>query len=60
MLSIASIARNASEVDIRLFAESSRVRSNHCVPAVKAGLRESVITYLAKAEIRSHLMGLRL
>ena len=45
---------------MRLFAESSSVRSNHCVDAVIAGLIESETTYLASAQMRSLLIGLRL
>ena len=57
ILSIASTPRNASATEILLFAESSRVLSNHCVPAVNAGLRLSIITYLARDVILSHLIG---
>ena len=44
-LRIASTARKASGTEIRLFALSSRVLSNHCVDAVIAGLSASTITY---------------
>ena len=57
MFSIASVARNASATAIRLFALSSSVLSNHCVPAVNAGLRVSIITYLESEVILSALIG---
>jgi len=57
ILSIASTPRKASATEILLFAESSRVLSNHCVPAVNAGLRTSQITYLASDVILSSLIG---
>lgn len=57
ILSIESTARNASATEMRLFAESSSVRSNHCVAEVNAGLSESQMTYLASAQIRSERMG---
>ena len=44
MFKMASVAKNASATERRLFAESSSVRSNHYVPAVNAGFRLSVIT----------------
>ena len=56
----ASIQRNASGIDILLFAESSRVLSNHWVDAVTAGLIASAITYLEREPILSLLIGLRL
>ena len=57
---IASTARKPSATLIRLLAESSSVRSNHWVEAVIAGLRESAMTYRARAAIRSLRIGLRL
>ncbi len=60
MLSIASVAKNASATEMRLFALSSNVRSNHCVAAVNVGFSTSVIIYLASADIRSLRIGLRL
>ena len=47
---IASTARNASGTDSRLLAESSKVRSNHWVAAVRAGFRASLITYRARED----------
>ena len=44
MFRMASTARNASGTDTRLLAESSSVRSNHWVAAVKAGFMASAIT----------------
>ena len=44
MLRIASTARNASGTEMRLFAESSSVRSNHWVAEVNAGFRLSQMT----------------
>ena len=44
----------------RRFAESSKVRSNHWVAAVKAGSWASVITCLERAQMRSARMGFRL
>ena len=41
----------------RLFAESSRVLSNHWVADVIAGFRASTITYLEREAIRSLLIG---
>ena len=41
---IPSTARNASGVEMRRLAESSSVRSNHCVLAVMAGFCASTIT----------------
>jgi hypothetical protein len=58
--STASVARYASGTAMRLFAESSSVRSNHCVAAVKAGSSTSAITCRASALIRSERIGLRL
>ncbi len=55
-----SRARNASGTETRRLAESSSVRSSHCVAAVKAGSMDSVITCRARAQMRSALMGLRL
>ena len=52
-----SNAKNPSATDNLLFAESSNVLSNHCVPAVIAGFKASTITYLAKALILSLLIG---
>ena len=60
MFRIASMPRNASATEIRLLALSSRVLSNHCVPAVNAGFSVSIITYLAREVIRSARIGLRL
>ena len=54
---IASAARNASATEILLFAESSRVLSNHCVPAVNAGFSTSTIRYLESEVILSLLIG---
>ena len=55
-----STPKNASATATRLLAESSNVRSNHWVPAVKAGFRRSTITYRAMEVTRSLRMGLRL
>ena len=44
MFRMASTARNASGMEMRLLAESSRVRSNHWVAVVTAGLPASTIT----------------
>ena len=55
-----SVARNASGILMRRFAESSSVRSSHCVPEVKAGFSASEMTYLASDVILSLRMGLRL
>ena len=52
--------QKASDTEIRLLAESSRVRSNHWTEAVIAGFRLSAMTYRARAQIRSDRMGLRL
>ena len=41
----------------RLFAESSRVLSNHCVADVMAGFNASIMTYLAREAILSLLIG---
>ena len=60
MLRIESTPRKASATEILLLAESSRVRSNHWVPAVMAGLSTSTMTYLASEVMRSLLIGLRL
>ncbi len=56
-MSIESIPRNPSATDILLFAESSRVLSNHCVAAVNEGFKTSIITYLESEVILSHLIG---
>jgi hypothetical protein len=58
--STASTLRYASGTAIRLFAESSSVRSNHCVAAVNAGSITSVMACRASAVIRSVRIGLRL
>ena len=55
-----STARKDSATAIRLLAESSRVRSNHWVAAVMAGLRELQMTKRAMEAIRSLRMGFRL
>ena len=55
-----SIAKNASGIEIRRLAESSSVRSNHCVAAVIAGFSVSTITYRASDAMRSERIGLRL
>ena len=55
-----STAKKASDTDTRLLAESSRVRSIHWVPAVRAGFKLSTITYRARELMRSLRMGLRL
>ena len=60
MFKMASTARKASATEIRLLAESSSVRSNHWVPAVRPGFKLSQITYRARAQMRSERMGLRL
>ena len=60
MFRMASVARKPSAMAIRLLALSSRVRSNHWVPAVKLGLSTSTIRYRARAQMRSQRMGLRL
>ena len=52
-----SNAKNPSATDNLLLAESSKVLSNHWVPAVIAGFNESTITNLAKALILSLLIG---
>ena len=57
---IASAQRNASGTAMRLLAESSSVRSNHCVAAVKAGSIVSAMTWRESAVIRSARIGLRL
>ena len=57
---MASTARKASETAMRLLAESSRVRSNHCREEVMAGFMASAMTYRARAQMRSLRMGLRL
>ena len=49
--------KNASGTEILLFAESSRVLSNHCVEAVTAGFMASAITYLESEPILSLLIG---
>ena len=60
IFSIESTPRKPSAIEIRLFAESSSVRSNHCVDDVISGLMVSEMTYLARAQIRSQRIGLRL
>ena len=45
---------------MRLLAESSSVRSSHCVAAVIAVSRERAITCRASEQTRSARMGLRL
>ena len=60
MFRMASTARKASGTEMRLLAESSRVRSNHWVAAVTAGLPASTMTYRAREQMRSQRMGLRL
>ena len=54
------MAKKPSATEIRLLAESSKVRSNHWVPAVKAGFKQLMITYRDREVIRSLRMGLRL
>ena len=44
MFRMASTAKKPSATATRLLAESSSVRSNHCVPAVNAGFSTSIIT----------------
>ena len=51
------MARKPSGTLRRLFAESSRVLSNHCVADVIAGFRASIITYLDREAILSLLIG---
>ena len=55
-----SIAKNACGIAKRLFAESSNVRSNHCVEATMAGDDVKDITNFANDEILSERIGLRL
>ena len=57
---IASVVRNASGTAMRLLAESSSVRSSHCVAAVIAVSIERAMTWRASAHMRSARMGLRL
>ena len=52
-----SNAKKPSATESLLLAESSKVLSNHCVPAVIAGFNEFTITYLAHALILSLLIG---
>ena len=56
-ISIASTAKNASGTHILLFAESSKVLSNHCVEAVIAGSCDNTITCLDSEFILSLLIG---
>src|SRR5690606_21230823 len=58
--SVASVARYASGIAIRRFAESSSVRSSHCVAAVNAGSIVRTMTCRASAFIRSVRIGFRL
>ena len=60
MMRIASTARKASGIARRLLAESSSVRSNHCVAAVKAVALTCAIAKRASEPMRSLRMGLRL
>ena len=57
---IASVARKASGTAMRLLAESSSVRSSHCVAAVIAVSSESAMTWRASEQIRSARIGFRL
>ena len=57
---IASTAMYASGTAKRLAAESSSVRSSHCVAAVCSGLAAKADTWRARAQIRSERMGFRL
>ncbi len=57
---MASVAKKASGMLIRLLALSSSVRSNHCTDAVSCGLMAFVKTNLANEQMRSHFIGLRL
>ena len=54
---IASVAKNASGIEILRLAESSSVLSSHCVEEISAGFFASFMTYLAKETILSQRMG---
>ena len=54
---IPSIAKKPSGMESLLFAESSRVLSNHCVADVMAGFNASIITYLDREAILSERIG---
>jgi hypothetical protein len=47
-------------MDMRLLAESSKVRSSHWVAAVCDALPTIVIKWRESAQVRSHRIGLRL
>ena len=57
MFSTASTVKNACAITILLFAESSSVRSIHCVEAVIAALTGNESIYLASAQILSQRIG---
>jgi len=57
---MASAVKKASDKVILRLAESSSVRSNHCVHAVEYALAVSVVRCRAKEQTRSLRMGFRL
>ena len=60
MIRMASAHRKPSGREMRRLAESSSVRSSHCTEAVMGAFMASAIRYLAREQIRSQRMGLRL
>ena len=58
--STASTVRKQSVSTRRRFAESSRLRSSHCVPAFSAPCSESLMTRRDSEHMRSARTGLRL
>ena len=57
---MASAQRKASGSAMRRLAESSRVRSSHCVAAVWAGLAARLMSQRESAVTRSDRIGLAL